>query len=463
MGCYTDDGYSGTNFVRPGVAALFKAVRKLSVDCIVVKDFSRFSRDYIELGTCLDQIFPFMGIRFISVNDDYDSGRTGGMEGIDIPFRNLLYDLYSKDLSVKVKTSLAVKKREGQFVSAGVPFGYRKAPGDKHSLIIEEKEAQIVRRIFAMACEGMSSLQIARRFNQDGVKTPAAFRKEEGAFCREPKGGSFLWSSSGVSHILENQVYAGDMVYSKYEKETAGGKNRLKPREEWKVFRDHHEPLVSREMFHKIRESRGGRRAAGAGRRHPLTGKLVCGACKRNLRIRKAKNFYFCCEHCGSGAGQCGKRLDGAFAERYVLGEIQKRAGEVLDFDSVWEKRNREIAGQLAGLKKKKEGIRRELAGIRREKLAVYERFAGQPEEVDELKRRERDFDQKAGELEGALAKAQDELERLQKEAKKERGLDAVLSYLGLDALTGELAAQWIKEIRMEDGRLDIIWKEPDF
>lgn len=429
----------------------------------MVKDFSRFSRDYIELGTCLDQIFPFMGIRFISVNDDYDSGRAGGMEGIDIPFKNLLYDLYSKDLSVKVKASLAVKKKEGQFVSAGVPFGYRKAPEDKHSLIIEEKEAQIVRRIFAMAYEGMSSLQIARRFNEEGVKTPAAFRKEEGAFYRAPKGGSFLWSSPGVSHILENQVYVGDMTYGKYEKETAGGKNHLKPREEWKVFRNHHEPLISREMFHKIRERRGGRRTAGTGRKHPLTGKLVCAVCKRNLRIRKTKNFYFCCEFCGSGAGQCGKRLDGAFAESYVLGEIRKKAAEVLDLDSVWEKRNQEIAGQLAVRKKKKEGIRRELAGIRREKLAVYERFAGLSDEVEDLKRRERDFDQKAGELEGALARTQEDLEKLQKEAKKERGLCAILSYLGLDALTGELAAQWIREIPVEDGRMEIIWKEPDF
>ncbi len=148
-GVYIDDGYTGTNFDRPGIRQLLEAVKDARLNCIIVKDFSRFARDYIELGSYIEQIFPFMGIRFISVNDHYDSVRTMEQtDGLDINFRNLLYDLYSKDLSQKVRTSLSVRKAEEGYVSANAPFGYRKAPEDRHMLLIEPEEAEIVRYIF---------------------------------------------------------------------------------------------------------------------------------------------------------------------------------------------------------------------------------------------------------------------------------------------------------------------------
>lgn len=146
---FCDDGYTGTNFARPGMQAMLDLVKESKIDCILVKDFSRFARDYIELGSYLEQIFPFMGVRFISVNDGYDSKNYhGSLADIDVNFKNLLYDLYSKDLSQKVRSSLAVKKEQGQYVSGNCPFGYDKDAKDRHRLLIEEDEAEIVRRIF---------------------------------------------------------------------------------------------------------------------------------------------------------------------------------------------------------------------------------------------------------------------------------------------------------------------------
>ena len=141
---FCDDGYTGTNFQRPAMQKLLKFVKDSKVNCILVKDFSRFARDYIELGSYLEQIFPFLGIRFISINDHYDSQKNqGSIADLDVHFKNLLYDLYSKDLSRKIRSSLAVRKENGQYVSGNSPFGYEKDPADRHALVIAEDEAHL--------------------------------------------------------------------------------------------------------------------------------------------------------------------------------------------------------------------------------------------------------------------------------------------------------------------------------
>ena len=176
---FCDDGYTGTNLERPGMQRMLAMAKEGGIDCIIVKDFSRFARDYIELGSFLEQIFPFLGVRFISVNDHYDSGGgQGNSVDLDVHFKNLLYDLYSKDLSEKVRSALAIRKENGQYVSANSPFGYEKDPKDRHSLLIAEDEAEVVKRIFALTLEGYTSVEIARLFNETGVRTPVEFKIE---------------------------------------------------------------------------------------------------------------------------------------------------------------------------------------------------------------------------------------------------------------------------------------------
>ena len=202
---FCDDGYTGTNFERPGMQDMLEMVRDSKINCIVVKDFSRFARDYIELGSYLEQIFPFMGVRFISVNDHYDSKNyQGSIADIDVNFKNLLYDLYSKDLSQKVRSSLAIRKEKGQYVSGNSPFGYEKDPEDRHALLIAEDEAEVVRRIFSLTVEGYTSVQIARLFNETRVRTPIEFKIAKGKTSREPKGDRFMWNSSTICQILRN-------------------------------------------------------------------------------------------------------------------------------------------------------------------------------------------------------------------------------------------------------------------
>ncbi len=324
---FCDDGYTGTNFERPGVQRLLEEVRNLKINCILVKDFSRFARNYIELGSYLEQIFPFLGVRFISVNDHYDSKEfQGSITDLDVNFKSLLYDLYSKDLSQKVRTALAVRKKTGQYVSANTPFGYEKDPDDRHGLVIAEDEAAVVREIFDLTMEGYTSTQIAKRLNEERVKTPVEFKIEKGRTGRKPKGACFLWDGSMICHILKNEIYIGNVVQKKYEKDFVGGKNHVRPREEWLVTYNHHEPVVDREVFYRVQQGRGKRRPRQDGKAHPLTGKAVCGCCRKNLRYRGGLNPYFTCAgRYVTGFKDCVEKVNVMFLEQYVLYRMQEK------------------------------------------------------------------------------------------------------------------------------------------
>ena len=325
---YQDDGFSGTNFNRPGVLRLLEDARNEKFDCVIVKDFSRFGRDYMEVGAYLEQIFPFLGIRFISVNDHFDSASyQGSISDLDVNFKNLLYDLYSKDLSQKVKTSLRARKEGGQYVSANAPFGYEKAPDDRHMLVICEDEAAVVREIFALALQGMTSSQTAKKLNLENVPTPIEFKIQKGKTSRKAKGDKFCWSGSTVCSILRNPVYAGDVEYGKTEREQAGGRNVLKAREDWMVIRNHHVPIIAREDFEEVQKSRGkgyGKRK-GKESRHPLIGRAVCGCCKHNLRIKEGLNPYFTCHNrYVTGLEGCVSKVNVMFLEQAVLFRLEE-------------------------------------------------------------------------------------------------------------------------------------------
>jgi hypothetical protein len=293
---YADDGYTGTNMNRPDMTALLKAAEEGKLDCVIVKDFSRFSRDYIELGTYIEQIFPFLHIRFISVGDHYDSQDMQGMTAeLDTNFRSLLYDFYSKDLSVKVKSALTAKKENGEYACANAPFGYRKDAKDRHRLLVVPQEGEIIRRIFTLAAEGMSSMEIALLLNQEQVKTPIQFKIEAGETKRIPKGARFTWNGQAVCRILENNFYTGDMVYGKYEQQSVGGSKVLKPKSSWRHFPGHHPAIIDQNLFDLVQIGRGRAKSKQVRERHPFTGRMICGTCGKKMRIRNGRNPYFTC------------------------------------------------------------------------------------------------------------------------------------------------------------------------
>ena len=334
---FVDDGCSGKNFERPAIKRLLKLARHREINCIVVKDYSRFSRDYVETGAYLEQIFPFLGIRFISINDGYDSddykGTTGGIEQV---FKSLMNDMYSQDISVKVKSSLDSKKGRGIYCSAHCPFGYRKKKDNPNEVEMIDEEAAIIRRIFQMILDGNSPGNIAKIFNMEGVKTPIEFLIARGETHRVPVGKKFCWQPATIYTILKNDFYAGDVVYDKYEKYAVGSKNHLKPRSEWKVYRNHHEAIVKRAVFDQVQGIRKSKRSKKKNETHYLQGKLICQACGKSLVIRHSQNPYFYCNgRYYTGNERCVKQIYIMLLEQIILYVLQKEIEKQIHIDEM--------------------------------------------------------------------------------------------------------------------------------
>ncbi|WP_347714561.1 recombinase family protein [uncultured Parvimonas sp.] len=294
---YIDDGYSATNTNRPSFLRLVDDIKGGRVGTIIVKDMSRFSRDYILLGDYLSNIFPFLKIRFIAINDNYDSINENG-NGIDTDtqFKTLYYDLFSKELSEKVRSSVKQIKSQGKNTNWAAPFGYIKDPEDKYHIIIDKKTAFIVKEAFDLLLKGYSCIQIANIFNEKGYITRSE-RKEElklSDYTRNLVTGSKVkkrvWTNPSISQLTSNELYTGDYVYNKYRETKIGGRKKiLLPEEEWKIILNTHEAIISREVFDKvkkIKEKRSFGVYTGKKNRSIFSDKIFCKECGRHMSFR---------------------------------------------------------------------------------------------------------------------------------------------------------------------------------
>lgn len=287
---FCDDGCTGTSFDRPAFSRMIGLVRRGEISCIAVKDLSRFGRDYLEVGDYLEHIFPFLGVRFMAVNDHYDSSRHAGQTiGMDVAFRNLIYDCYSKDLSQKVRSAMGMKQKEARYVSCP-PFGYRTSPATKHQLEIDPAAAPVVRRIFLEFLAGNSTTQIALGLNRDKIATPAE-HKASRVRADSPRP---QWTHYTVLNILKNLKYTGTMVnHTRESRRIQDSGQRRVPREEWYLRENAHEAIVSREEFERAQAAIGHRRKAPRAQHSRSDRVYVCGHCGRKLE--KANGTVFSC------------------------------------------------------------------------------------------------------------------------------------------------------------------------
>lgn len=247
---YIDDGWSGTSFDRPDFQRMIGDIEAKKVNMVITKDLSRLGRDYIMTGHYMERYFPEKRVRYISLLDGIDTGVESTANDIT-PFRAIMNDMYAKDISKKIKSVKRDKQRKGQFIGGKPMYGYKMHPTEKNKIVIDEKVAPVVRRIFAMALDGMSCRKIAATLNEEGVPTPATY-------CgwnmgrKGPYAG--LWSSERISEMLQNETYLGNMVQGRTVKISYKSKKCLKQdRENWVVVENTHEPLIDKETFQKVR------------------------------------------------------------------------------------------------------------------------------------------------------------------------------------------------------------------
>ena len=461
---FSDDGYSGTNMNRPGMQKLLKEVKANNIQCIIVKDMSRFSRDYIEMGTYLNQIFPFMGIRFIAINDHYDSREHHGSTiEIDTAFQTLLYDLYSKDVSVKVKASFENKCANGEYVFGQVPFGYEKSKEVKNTVIVNEKEAEIVRYIFSLAVQGKTSTQIARQLYEENVPTITQMRNPKKKYT---DGKVHSWSENAMRKILNNRFYLGEMAYGKTVRKSVGSQNGIAvPKEDWKVIRDHHEALISEEIYEQVSSFKLGYSTKRNREKHPLTGKLYCGGCGYSLNYKplRGKNRYRrfeCRKHALLQIPECCTYMSADLLEETVLMMLNKEL--MLRGNAMKQKENLSLF-QRAGiqsLKKKLEECRQEIKLVQAEKDILYEKYA-----LRQLDGKV--YQKRAGELTERLSslfiKKDEEtmkLAALESEYQKaEEDMKQIIRYSHIEELTQEIVDTFIKKVyAYKDKRIEIEW-----
>ena len=311
---YVDDGWSGANFDRPSFKRMMEDIKAGHIDCVIVKDLSRLGRDYIEAGRLIQKTFPAFSVRFIALNDNFDSLTADFNEKtLVLPVKNFVNDAYCSDISKKVRSHQQVKRENGDFIGAFVIYGYQKDPENINHLLVDEYAAGIVRKIFAWKIAGFSNLAIAEKLNGMGILSPMEYKKSKG----EKFSTGFVtnvmarWSAVAVKRILINEMYTGMMVQGKNEKFSHKVKRLVeKPGNEWVRVPDTHKEVVSAEDFQTVQEllAVDTRASAGKDRCHMFTGFLYCGDCgepmiRRMNRYKGTEKVYFICPTRNKGLG----------------------------------------------------------------------------------------------------------------------------------------------------------------
>ncbi len=301
-----DDGYSGIVFDRPAFKQMMQDIENGKVNCVIVKDLSRLGREYIETGRYLKRIFPALGVRFIAINDNIDTLKESASEDLSVSFKSIINDEYCRDISVKVRSALDAKRRNGDYVGACPVYGYKKSEENKNRLVIDEYAANIVRDIFKMRIEGMSAAKIADELNRMAVLSPIEYKKNHN--MPHPHGGytdksNARWSATTIIRILKDKIYTGTLIQGKQG--TPNYKiNKLitRPKDDWFITENAHEAIISENDFALVNRLMNidTRISPLKDNLYLFSGMLICDSCgnrmtRKTVSYKGNKYFYYYC------------------------------------------------------------------------------------------------------------------------------------------------------------------------
>ena len=430
---YVDDGYTGTDFNRPGFQRLLEDMRKGNINCVLVKDLSRLGRNYIEVGNYIEQIFPIFNIRFIAINDSVDSFKNPmSSNTILVPFKNLINDEYARDTSIKIKSALNGRKKKGEFIGAFPSYGYVKDKLDKHKLVIDQESAEIVRKIFEWKVnEGLGNLAICYRLNDMGVLNPTGYKKKklnQNYNNSKMKKEDYSWCPSTVRNILKNDVYIGNVTQGKRKvKSYKIHKVEQVPEDEWVTVENMHEPIIDKELFEKAQKLRKiDTRVQNSGFLSMWAGILRCSDCGRAMHKKHCKNtsgtvyeYYICGTYRKKSNKLCTKHtLKKEELENSVLDAVKLHIELLIDSEYILEQVNKFRTQKLANenIESIKFSKEQEIEKISNLKRSLYEDWKNEyitKEEYLEYKQK----------YESDIEKIKKNIENLdkQKEKKEER------------------------------------------
>ena len=482
VGCpqyeFFDDGYTGRNFERPAFEKLLEKIRAGEINCVIVKDFSRFGRDYIELGDYLERIFPFLGVRFISVNDGYDSndykGTTGGL---DVVMKNIVYDYYSKDLSVKVTTAKKQKMKKGEYIGGHIPYGLMKNPEEKGKLMPDPEVAPVIVEIFGYALQKMRLKDIVATLNDKDYETPAAYyrRKHPGTKKYENSSALSCWTMDNVRNILQQEMFYGAVVQHKRERIGVGSKHtRAVPKDKQIIVEGMHEPIVSKEVFLQAQEIfyHWEDRKPAKARDFPLKGKVKCAVCGRSMSYRsntirgRDYNYFWCPLSKYQDGSQCSKE----YIREADVNEVVWQS--IRQLQTLADKAAGRIDEKKAGaadihLKKVHElaELQRELERCNTEKFANMDGFMSETIGKDAFQRKRVELAEQETRLKEQIAVLEKQAQELKMEGSGEtaRAVEKIQSFSGAEALSADVVKALVKEVRITDREhMEIRWNFKD-
>jgi len=461
---YIDDGCSGTNFNRPSFQRMIADIESGLVNCVIVKDLSRFGRDYIDTGRYLERFFPDKGVRFISIGDQID--RVQRSYDILLPIKNIFNEQYAYDISKKVGNAYKTMQKAGMFTTGHPSYGYQLSPNNKHKLIIDEYASKIVKRIFALFCSGISRSKIAELLNDEGVLSPLAYRyyKQGKAQCID----KYFWDYHSVNNVLKNEMYTGSMVQGK--EISTMKKRRVVPKSEWVRVPNAHEAIIDRETWEKAQLliKKRTRTKPEVREINIFAGFMKCHDCgrimSRHSYVSKKGtkgSTYYCGAYTRSGRRACTPhKIRFRVIEDIILQDIRKILKTVEDIQILVKKHKLSIQSVKKVEASEIEKLRQEIKRIKGLKKAIYEDYRGEILTKEDFLSYRDDYTQK----EELYSKQLSLLEEKQKEIVPENifelpWLKRLLETKSIEKLTREIVVDVIKEIRVhESTELDIVY-----
>ena len=458
---YTDDGYTGVNFDRPEFQRMLSDIREGKIDCVIVKDLSRFGRNYIESGRYIEKIFPMLGIRFIAITDGYDSINEDMGTDMIVPFKNLINDAYCRDISIKIRSHMDIKRRNGEYIGAFAAYGYLKDEDNKNHLVIDEYAADVVRDIFSMKLCGMSQQAIADKLNADGILSPIQYKKSIGVGLNSSfqKSVKPKWSYNAVLRILKNEVYTGTVVQGKCTTPNYKIKKRIhKDEADWIRVEDMHDAIIPKSDFDIVQEIllRDTRVAPDQNEVFPLAGMVYCADCGEPM-VRKTvpaggkRYVYYVCSGNKRDKNRCSthcisekKLMSG------ILDVVQNHIGRVMAAAFAVELINNtpEAKPSIVKYEDRILKLREEAESCNTRKKNLYEDFKDGVLSREEYSMLKEQYQNQLAGIEGSIASIEAERDGiLANGSGKQEWIEKLKKYDGMKELDRELVTFLIEKI----------------
>lgn len=461
-----DDGYTGTNYDRPAFQLMLDDIKAGLVNCVIVKDLSRFGREYIDAGKYIDRLFPIYGVRLIAINDGVDTITGDSSDEFNITVKNLFNDNYCRDISIKIRSNLGVKRKNGEFIGAFAPYGYRRSETERNQLVVDEYPASIVQDIFKWKLSGMSQDGIAKKLNEMGVLSPLEYKHSKGmkyksGFKVKEKA---LWTPVAVRRILTNELYIGTLIQG--VRTTPNYKVKavqVKDKEDWCVVRDNHEPLVTEKTFDLVQQllMLDTRTSPQEEAVFPLAGLMVCGDCgspmvkKLTTSGGKKYSYYMCSKNkqqhtCSS------HRLKADEIESTVLALLRKQIQLVIEMRECLE-----FIGNLPyrkiNLKKAEDRlhqIEEEISRFRRLKVSLYEDMKEGIVSREDYVDISAQYEERIRFSEEAMQQVHREMDKLLDNSTDQQvWMQDFIEHKNLTTLTRVAAVELIEEVQIYEGK----------